>query len=110
MIVHRLIFDSLNGAGCLFVKGTGMRNMFKRITLFSWMSISDVLIHSGWTGFGSQVEPSSNCVCCVILSCQFYLFFFFLVRVSNAWLNGIAPALERKEDALYLNCGLKGAT
>lgn len=37
-------------------------------------------------------------------------FIFFLVRVSNAWLNSIAPALERKKDALYLNCGLKEAT
>jgi len=72
MIVHRLIFDNLKGAGCLFVKGTGMRNVFNGITLF-WLSISDSLIQSEWTGDGGQRKPSRNWMCCIILSCQFYL-------------------------------------
>jgi len=31
-----------------------MRNMFKGITLFFRMNVSDVLINSGWTGFAGQ--------------------------------------------------------
>lgn len=87
----------------MFVKRTGMRNMFKGISLFSSMNISGALIHSGWLGLIVREEqPGSNRVIHVILSCQFYV---YLVRLSNAWPNGMAPALERKKNILYLVCG-----
>lgn len=72
MIVHRLIFNSLNGAGCLFVKRTGIRNAFNGVTLF-WLSISDSLLHSEWTGDDGQRKPRRSWTCCIILSCQVYL-------------------------------------
>lgn len=83
----------------MFVKQTGMRNTFKGITLFSWMNTSDALIHSGWPGLVDQEQPGSHWVLCVILSCQFYV---YLVRLSNAWLNDMGPALEREKNVLSL--------
>lgn len=53
-----------------------------------------------------EEQPGSNWVLRVILSCWFYV---YLVRLSNAWLNGMVPALERKKNVLYLVCGRKVA-
>lgn len=70
-----------------------MRNMFKGITLFSWMNISDVLLCSGWVGLDREEQPGSNGVLHVIFSCKFYV---YLLRLGNAWLNSMGFAPESK--------------
>lgn len=79
--------------------------MFKGMTLFSWMNISDALLCSGWAGLDREEQPGSNGVLHVILSWKFYV---YLLRLGNAWLNSMGFAPESK-NILCLVSGWKVA-